>query len=352
MAESLISPAELFKAQLPRAKDIPTLKRNEKDKFILFQTREFASTTIAALRSTKGLKLGYRQYLIDLVNYVNGTLKSAVLEASFKAHRPDINLEETIKYFGEVVGALHVAKKYSASQICYPVRSNYELFDYFLSNNKGGWKGYSAKALSGGSNTLAPKLIADRIEKAKIPAKDTGAQVLLLLANAPTFQGTVEAVGLLVKARIYPATMASDKTLQAEFGKIAWERDAVLIEKAKNTPIRKLGVSRPLAYESFLTRHVVPRMRNKVPSVEKFTATNLVYGLLAMYVADTSKEGRFNVTPLISKLFPDLNIVKMGIGSNGVPVFHLTNRGESTDAVTLRSKARWEKIKDKLGVQL
>ena len=349
MAESKIAPGELLKGT--PLQNIKELIRKPDDKFWVFATDSYVrAVRMGIARAT--IHRNYKTYLVDLVDYVDKHPKipKKTLETIFSVTNKSVDVAEVTKYFGEIIGALHIARSQRASHIVFPQRSNYELFDYFVRIG-GKHHGYSAKAEGGSSNTLAPRLIAERVEAFKKGAhKDLGISVIMQLANEPTYKGAVQAVGMLAKQNIFPKTMSSDSVLKQQFKNVRWEQDALVIEANKDKPIVSLGLSGQTAYLSFLVNHVVPRMKTAAGSPSKFTPTNLVYGFIAMYLADVSKEGAFDLTPTIRKLFTDLNIVKMRI-DKGVPAFHVIAKGR-VEEVTLRSKARWTIIKDKLGVQL
>ena len=349
MAESSISPGELFKKH--RLTQIKDLVRKPNDQFYVFTAAEYAKQAKDAIGKTN-INKDYKKYLTAVVDHVNDPRKVPAkdIEIIYQTFKKNINVAEVIKYFGEILGPLYVIKNQGGTQVVFPQRSNYELFDYFVMKN-GKYVGYSAKAEGGSSNTLVPRLIAERIEgQKKVQNKDLGIDVILQLATQPTFAGTIKAVGLLAQKNIFPATMQSDASLKTQFKKINWGADALIIEANKKAKLSSLSLSGKISYTQFLSKHVVPRMKS-AHTPATFTATNLIYGFIAMYLADVSKEGAFDLTPTIQNLFPDLNIVKMSISTKGTPAFHLIPRGQ-VEEVTLRSKARWDVIKDKLGVQL
>lgn len=350
MAESHISPGELFKKH--KLTDIEDLVRKPNDRFYVFSASDYVKQTKAAIEKAP-INNQYKKYLIAVVEHVNNprAVTEKDIEVTYETFKKHVNIAEVTKYFGEILGPLFILKRYSGSQVVFPQRSNYELFDYFVVQNKK-HVGYSAKAEGGSSNTLVPRLIAERIQgqKQSPKNKDLGIDVVLQLATQPTFEGTMHAVGLLVNKNIFPATMKNDTSLKTAFKKISWASDALIIESNKKLKLSNLPLTGKIAYTQFLSNHVVPRMKSShTPST--FTSTNLIYGFIAMYLADVSKEGAFDLTPTIQRLFPDLNIVKMNISKKGTPSFHLIPKGK-VEEVTLRSKARWGVIKDKLGVQL
>lgn len=360
MAESKISPAELLSGF--KTVERPDLKRKPTDVFYEFIVADYVKSINVGIKKAS-IHKGYRDYLLKLVEYTataNSGVKSKIaleIATLYTAYKTEIDTAEVVKYFGEVIGPLHIANltdaKGKATHIIFPQRSNYELFDYFVVRNKEVF-GYSAKAAGGSSNTLAPKLITERLNHQPKLKQTLGAQILVSLANDPTFEGTVKSVGLLAKNDIFPRTMQSDAALKTAFKKIRWETDASTIERNKSKKLidKSMPLSGRDAYVKFVHEHVVPRMIKKPAKGYAYDVTNLIYGFIAMYLADCSKEGRFNITPIIKQLFTDLNILKMGIDTKtGLPNFHLIARGQ-VEGGTLRSKARWDVIKDKLGVQL
>ena len=348
MAESKISPGELFKrASLT---DIKELTRKPNDRFYVFPVNTYVKAVKDAIR-TAPLHANYKEYLTLLVDTVATRRGDDKLRGTYDAFKQRIDLAEVTKYFGEVIGPLFVLRSLpGAKAVIFPQRSNYELFDYFVQHG-GKYHGYSAKADGGSSNTLVPGLIAERISALKSSKYDLGVTLVMQLAAQPTFKGTVQAVGLMASKDIFPATMKSDRALRDAFKSVNWTADAEVIERSKNTKIMTTNLSGKNAYINFLSNHVVPRMKTEAGKAADFTCTNLIYGFIAMYLANISKEGAFDLTPTIRKLFPDLNIVKMGVDRRGVPTFRLIAKG-NVEEVTLRSKARWSVIKDKLGVQL
>jgi hypothetical protein len=348
MAESKISPGELFK----RAKliDIKELTRKPNDHFYVFPVNTYVKAIKDAIRAAP-LHVNYKEYLDLLVDTVATRRGEDKLRVTYETFKQRIDLAEVAKYFGEVIGPLFVLRSMpGVKAVVFPQRSNYELFDYFLQQGDK-YHGYSAKADGGSSNTLVPGLIAERISALKSTKYDLGVTLVMQLAAQPTFKGTVQAVGLMASKNIFPATMMNDKALQKAFKVINWSGDAEIIERNKNTKIMSTNLSGKNAYLNFLSNHVVPRMKTEAGKAADFTCTNLIYGFIAMYLASISKEGAFDLTPTIRKLFPDLNIVKMGVDRKGVPTFRLIAKG-NVEEVALRSKARWSVIKDKLGVQL
>ncbi|HEY4800549.1 MAG TPA: hypothetical protein VII99_15835, partial [Bacteroidia bacterium] len=245
-------------------------------------------------------------------------------------------------------------------EIVFPVRSNYELFDYFLFDGKE-YDGYSAKAEGGSSNTLAPGLIDIRVQKLikehKVPQQQMlAATVIDLLATKPIYAGMAVSVGLLVSANRFPSTITPAAKMALK--KTNLRQDSVSIEGSKMGKLSKTRLSNVNAYKEFMDTFVLPRL--KIPETEKkqyasgkkdYTMTNVAYGL-GLFLVQVNKENKFDLSPLIHTIFQDLNVVKMGINNMGVPHFTLKNIHEADDKYYFRSKHRWDVVKDKLGVQL
>ena len=65
----------------------------------------------------------------------------------------------------------------------------------------------------------------------------------------------------------------------------------------------------------------------------------------------------YDLQPMLRELFPDLNIIKVDIDNKGVPNFKMVTIIEAKDTILqesfdLRSKAAFNRVNDKLGIQL
>lgn len=357
MAESAISPGELFSKH--QTKDIKQLVRKDSDKFFVFTSKEYADVVKKYLAKVQ-IKPSYKKYLIDLVSYSSLTTSHKDLSQSFDTNYKDIDVNEVKKYFGEVLGPLYLISKNKGKfkNVIFPVRSNYELFDFFLEDTGGKYHGYSSKIEGGTSNTLSPKEIESRIAKLKNlgTTEKLPADVITLFTKEPTLQGIIKAVGLLVDKNKMPSKLP--KTLLTALKKINFDGDASIIERNKTNTLDKVKLSNNAAHIKFMNEYILPRLRS-VPDADKkkyeignkhYTGTNLAYGY-GLLIVDANSDGVFDISPLVKKCFQDLNIVKMGLGA-GIPNFTLKLVSESEDKYYLRSKHRFDVIKDKLGVQL
>ena len=90
-----------------------------------------------------------------------------------------------------------------------------------------------------------------------------------------------------------------------------------------------------------------------------FQSVNVVYGMIKYITTITD----FDFDGLMKKLFPDLYIIKMGINNKGIPLFKLQTTVDASKLFKLesfkegknyqfRSKAAWDRVNDKLGIQL
>ena len=343
---------------------IPSLVRTTNDKFWVFPVAGYAKILREQIQ-TLGLKKPESEYLTGLVNFMDGKISAAQVENLFKNSGGGIDEKKIITDFGEVIGpfyALDFLKTRGITEIVFPIRQNYEVFDFFL-GGKGQYYGFSSKALTGGSNTLAPKLIHERIVKMRsntnFQAYQRELDLLDNLTSYGMFEGVVIAFGNLIKS---PSASRgfdiSGPALQAMFKKVNFATDARKIEANKTAGINTLGLSDPMAYAEFLNRFIIDS--TKVPPAEKqkfktgklsYTSTNVVYAFIK-FIAGS----KFNFDFIMKSCFQDLNIVKLGM-RNGVPQWAMQSTVPADKTVTsnnyaFRSKAAFDRVKDKPGIQL
>ena len=246
------------------------------------------------------------------------------------------------------------------NSICFPDAQNYPIFDFFVQN--GYYFGFSVKAMTGGSNTLSPTYIAQRISKLKDSAqkqlkKDYPIEftVLSVLAEQKTFAGPVVAFGKIldIKGNHFPAI----SEIREIFKKTNFEKDSEIIEKNKEKPLSALNLSDRTAYNKFMNKFIIDATKQddkeKYKSGKKeYTPENLVYAFIK-YLAMID----YDLQPMLRELFPDLNIIKVDIDNKGVPNFKMVTIIEAKDTILqesfdLRSKAAFNRVNDKLGIQL
>lgn len=352
MAESVLQPSVIFKTA--HTVDIPQLVRKPADKFVSIPAAKYVDIVSKALDKLQ-ISPAYKRYLKALIGHAEKKVKTADVEAAYSIGKKDINLAEVTKYFGEILGPIHLIATGSWDEVVFPIRSNYELFDYFM-GQKGKYTGFSAKAMGGTSNTLAPGIINERVEildkKGKIPTKSRpSASILIKLAKMPIYAGLISATGVLVKNNMLPQmSPAASRALK----KIRFEQDAMAFETNKASTIAKSsGISDKASYVTFMDEYIMPRVKGTRPASGNYTMTQLAYGM-AMLLVDASKSRAIDLTPLIQLTFQDLNIVKMGVTSTGVPSFAVKNVTKTNETYELRSKYYFSQgiLKDKLGVQL
>lgn len=356
MAESAISPGELFKGVRPVA--IKQLERKPNDKFFVFSKKDYANAVIKNLAKIK-MDVSYKTYLKDLVLFMTKKADQKRVIQSFSVNQKKINVDEVKKYFGEVIGPLFILQKAANyTNVIFPVRSNYELFDFFVQDNKGIYHGFSSKIEGGTSNTLSPKEIEARMAKLKVtqPDEKLAAEVIDNFTKQPTLKGIIESAGLLVGKNKLPSKVSND--LRAALRKINFSKDSMKIESNKNGNLSKIGLSNFSAHQKFMNEYILPRLKSISDADKKaylsgkkeYNSTNLAYGY-GLLIVDANSDDVFDISSLVKKCFQDLNVVKLGL-KGGVPSFNLKNVSESKDKYYFRSKHRFSKIKDKLGVQL
>jgi hypothetical protein len=353
-----LSPSELFSSLSAIA--IPELARKPNDKFFVIPANKYHSLLEKAVDNAK-IENGFKHYLTNLMNYVVGKVDADDLKQIYQAQKKVIDINSVQKYFGEVLGPLILIHDNSKIEsIVFPVRTNYELFDYFAYLGKI-YVGYSAKIEGGSSNTLSPKEIFERISKLKkkpsVREEKIGAEVISQFATAPMYEGIARGVGILVKNKIYPAGFTSD--MKKMFDEIDFEKDAPLFEKNKTAGISKLNLSKKQFYKAYIDYNVLPKSRtigendkkNYVSGKKDYTVTNLIYSL-GKFIVEANNDDKFDLSPLVKLVFQDLNVLKLGIDKSGIPSHKIITVSKSKDKYYLRSKHRWDVVKDKIGLQL
>ena len=117
---------------------IPELARTTNDKFWVIPIGKYEEKLLSKMKNIAGIDKGSRDYLIGLIQYINHDIDEKVLENLYQSNK--IPVKDIIKNFGEVLGpfyALQVLQKNVRDKmhnVVFPVRSNYELFDFFILN--------------------------------------------------------------------------------------------------------------------------------------------------------------------------------------------------------------------------
>jgi hypothetical protein len=349
-----LSPSSMFSKM--KAEVVTQLVQKPNDTFFIIPAKNYYKAAIDAVDSAKIPPL-YKKYLSNLLRYANG--EKIDLKESFSGSK-EINFNEVQKYFGEILGPLNIIKTMrNAESIIFPVRTNYQLFDFFVKSGNT-YVGYSSKAGGSTSNTLTPTVISERIKKSKQRFTDKemmfGRDVMVTLGEASIVDGLVKVVGLMVKAKKFPKAM--DRKMISALSSIDWEGSASVMQQNKTQPISKMKIKNSSNIDYFMSNYVLPRTKldNKIKNAyttgkKEYTGNNVAYGL-GMLIVDANKEGTLDCSPFLRTLFEDLNLIKMNLTS-AVPSFKVVNLTDYTDAKFLfRSKYRWDVIKDKLGIQL
>lgn len=359
----MYQPSDFFKNE--RKVQIPQLVRSSNDTFWVFPISSYGKKVKDGIEDLK-VSLAVKMYLKGLVDFMEGKIQAQQVKNFYLNAKSEIDSKAIITEFGEVIGpfyALKYLRGRDVNNITFPVRTNYEIFDFFIQNDH--YYGFSSKALSGGSNTFAPKLIYERLDKMRVHPNFRNYQKEITIVENLTkysmFEGVIVAFGDLISGNANKAKgfEISQSELRTMFSGVDFLADARKIEANKDKPIGNLNLSKPAAYTEFLNRFIIDS--TKVPESEKkklkegkahYTTTNVVYGFIK-FISSSD----FNFEEIMSQCFQDLNIVKMGLDSSGVPVFKMQATVEAEDTVksdvyTFRSKAAFDRVRDKVGIQL
>jgi hypothetical protein len=368
-------------------KDVPILclPSHPNVKFWVIPIGDYADLLEKQIEKSFAKTPAKMKYLNMLVGYASGEkgIKADSLQSALKDSK--FSPSEVAKDFGELLApfyGLRYLDKFMSkngvkvqkgtirhaygepgkklNSICFPDAQNYPIFDFFVQN--GYYFGFSVKAMTGGSNTLSPTYIAQRVNKLKDSAqkqlkKDYPIEftVLSVLAEQKTFAGPVVAFGKIldIKGNHFPAI----SEIREIFKKTNFEKDSEIIEKNKEKPLSALKLSDRTAYNKFMNKFIIDATKQddkeKYKSGKKeYTPENLVYAFIK-YLAMID----YDLQPMLRELFPDLNIIKVDIDNKGVPNFKMVTIIEAKDTILqesfdLRSKAAFNRVNDKLGIQL
>lgn len=360
----MLQPKDLF-ATLQKI-DIPQLVRQKNDKFWEIPIKDYSKILKGEIQKSTEIPSDSKGYLKGLVDFMEGNTTADNLKKLYVNSGKQIKTEDLIKNFGELLGpffALKFLKGRTVHNIVFPVRQNYEVFDFFIKNEH--YYGFSSKAASGGTNTLAPKLVVERLDAMSDDREFAKYQkeivVLRTLTNSGMYEGIVLAFGELLKDSSTKNKMDIPATkLQEIFKGVNFKDDSTKFETFKLKEITEIGLSKPTAYARFLNEFIIDSTK-KVPAQEiknyqsgkkAYTSTNVVYGLTKV-IAKTD----FNFDYVINQAFQDLNVVKMSMNKDGIPAFKMVSTVDAEDTVKggnyiFRNKASFTRINDKLGLQL
>ena len=363
----MLQPKDLF-ATLPKV-DIPQLVRVKNDEFWEIPIKNYSQILKEKIQKSTKIPDESKPYLKGLIDFMENNIDAKKLENLYINSGEKIKTADIIKNFGELLGpyfAIKFLKGRNIVNIVFPVRQNYEVFDFFIKNEH--YYGFSSKAASGGTNTLAPKLVVERLDGME-PDPDFAKYqkeiiVLRTLTNHGMYEGIVLAFGELLKNSSTKSKMNKQILTTAEmnemFKDVNFETDSMKFEKNKLKEITKIKLSKPEAYRNFLNKFIL-KSTQKVSEADKkaflsgtkaYTSMNVVYGL-TKFIASTD----FNFDYVINAAFQDLNIVKMSMSKDGVPAFKMVATVDADDTVKggnyiFRNKASFTRINDKLGLQL
>lgn len=361
MSESLdlaLGPASIFSSV--KTVDISALVQKPNDKFIVIPADEYASKVRTSVDKTK-IPVIYKKYLRELVDHESDKDNRKVLTETLENNKKELSEKDIEKYFGEVLGPVHLINKSKSSydSVVFPVRTNYQLFDFFMKKGDN-YIGYSSKTGGGVSNTLTPTVISERIKRSKVKTSDReilfGRDVMVALGERSIVEGLFVVAGMIVKGKKFPKSMTAP--VRKAMSEVDWGKIAVAFQSKRANTIDKIGAGKIGSIETFMSSYIIPRTRMPdstkkayVMGKKKYTGNNVAYGL-GMFIVDANKEGEFDCSPFLRLLFNDLNVIKLDL-LNGVPTWKIKNLEEYTEAkFSFRSKYRWDVVKDKLGIAI
>ena len=188
------------------------------------------------------------------------------------------------------------------------------------------------------------------------------------LSSGGMFSGVVNAFNIVIKSK--KEASAFDSKVFLLFQGVNLSSDAQKFESNKEGYISTLNLTKQKAYDTFLQNYVFNNIseQKKIETKEYakkdkkgygFKSVNVIYGMIK-YLSSIKN---FNFDMLMKKLFQDLYIIKMGLSKEGIPKFEIQTTVDAKDIFKInayhvgknysfRSKASWDRVRDKLGIQL
>jgi len=364
----MFKPKDVYKVF--KSKSISTLIRNDNDMFWVFSVDEYSNILKDRINTAKRIKDVHRPYLTGVVDYMNGLITEAELKSLYESM---MNKKMTVKVlnseFGELISPI-LAVKFLKSKnvdcinnIVFPVRENYEVYDFFIKNEC--HHGFSVKAAVGATNTLSSGLIYERIKNMEDDVDFKGYEkeliVLKNLGKYKMFQGVLIAFEQILRENVMNKNFGAEtNNLKKIFSTVDLIRDAKIIENNRKKKLKELNLSDTDAYNRFLNEYIITSGLKNITAEDikkyksgelDYTATNLVYGLI-----DFISKVDFDFDYIMEQAFQNLNIIKVSF-TKGVPKLRIENtiRAEKMATSTnyvYRNKSSFKQVKHKLGVQL
>ena len=251
------------------------------------------NTVIGNLEKASAIEDVHREYLIDLVKYSQGKIRSNELSASFEETKKPTSLISAVNNdFLEIIGAFHAAKQMNANVIYFPSSGSEPLYDFKVKTRAKETDFSSKTSSSKTTNVLKPGSIIQSIDA----------------LTARRFPSEMKIIEIIDAASIKTAPIELAAFLKTKF---RFDFD-LNVNYAQD--LKKLWE---------LERDVI-----------KFI------------------NAKFNFIDLIRSAIPDLYYIKGEIDRTGIPSFKI-EVGQELKSVTLRSKnASTGRFKDKLGFQM
>lgn len=387
--ELALSPTTLFNRNRDFSQvSIPELANKPNDEFFVISAANYSNAVRKSIEGSRGIPSQYKQYLGLLMDVISGTQQKAVaakkiLIQNKKTYETTLDIGKIENYFSELATPINLINQgYTSAEIIFPVRPNYEVYDFFMKVGKGKnaeLLGYSVKAKSGSTNTLSARFLQERMKSLSSSNKlftslsesqTLGRDVIVTLGENKMSVGPVKAVQLLCNKSTFSFPSTVNATAANSLKKMTDSEWNSLSDASMSGLEKKLdqAVSSKTAYakiKTFLDNFLFPsnakervvvdrKQKDKYISSDSYTVNNFVYALLTM-ITDASKEQSIQLSPTVYTVFPNLFVTKMSVRSTGYPTFTVNSlKNYSTkDPFVFRNKQSFTRpINDKLGIAI
>lgn len=387
--ELAMSPTTLFNRNRDfRQVSIPELANKPTDEFFVISAANYPAAVRKSIEDSKRIPPQYKQYISLLMDVISGTQQKAtaakkILIQNKKTYEATLDIGKIENYFSELATPINLINHgYKSAEILFPVRPNYEVYDFFMKVGKeksAKLIGYSVKAKSGSTNTLSARFLQERIKSlssnnklftALSESQILGRDVIITLGENKMSVGPVKAVQLLCNKSTFSFPSTVNATAANSLKKMTDSEWKSLLDASMSGLEKNLdrAVSSKTAYakiKTFLDNFLFPsngkervvvdkKQKEKYISSNSYNVNNLIYALLTI-ITDASKEQIIQLSPTVYTVFPNLFVTKMSVKSTGYPTFTVNSlRNYSTnEPFVFRNKQSFTRpINDKLGIAI
>jgi hypothetical protein len=308
---------------------IPHLERKSGDQFFKFPANKFKAEVLNGLKNIKDNST--RSFCVHLVEVI---AKETKYDGTRFTALPTKTIAGIVNDFGEMLGALHLVTNNNIQHVIFPERGNYELVDFFVTSPKDELWGWSSKSASGASNTLKFGEILRKVDHKSSVFSNKEKQIIDLfqiINDNSTKMGVILAGSMIEPKLLSPLIVKKLNDKQPD----------LLATTTLNSSEKAIIVK-------LIQTKLHTTLKQSAADDYRLEDLTLIYEkIVNKYVADNSSD----LTVLVKKLLPELNIIKFKLDKNNCS-FSTANLTQVDLDIKSRSKNSYRRMSDKLGLQL